>query len=106
MLRLAGQEEAGSGATLNCALWVLGHGAVYERLGTSPSATTDVFETWLATVDPLQAWITRAAWIPEFDVYDAYTQTLYEQAATVDWFRSGLQGTLTGQSWLERRLRF
>jgi hypothetical protein len=37
---------------------------VHRALGASPEATIDLFETWLASVDPLQAWVTRAAWIP------------------------------------------
>ena len=54
----------------------------------------------------MQGWLAECAWIPEFDTYEDYHQTLYENISSVDWFRSGQQGSLTGQLSLRRRLRF
>jgi hypothetical protein len=93
--------------TLNCALWMLDHQTVHRALGASPEATIDLFETWLASVDPLQAWVTRAAWIPQFDSWEDFAQTLYEGAATVDWFRSITDDFAAGgRISMARRLRF
>jgi hypothetical protein len=93
-------------STLNCALWVLDHQSVHRKLGASPEAAIDVFETWLACVDPLQAWVARAAWVPEFDSWEDFAQTVYESAATVDWFRSKTDDFVGGRMSLVRRLRF
>jgi hypothetical protein len=93
-------------STLNCALWMLDHQSVHRKLGLSPDAAIDVFETWLASVDPLQAWVTRAAWIPEFDSWEDFAQTAYESAATVDWFRSKADDFVGGRLSRLRRLRF
>ena len=73
---------------LNCALWMLDHQSVHRASGSSPEATIDLFETWLASIDPLQAWVARAAWFPEFDSWEDFARTPYENASTVDWFRS------------------
>ena len=79
---------------------------MHRKLGVSPDAAIDVFETWLASVDPLQAWVTRAAWVPEFDSWEDFAQTVYESAATVDWFRSKADDFVGGRMSLVRRLRF
>jgi hypothetical protein len=93
--------------TLNCALWMLDHQTVHRALGASPEATIDLFETWLASVDPLHAWVTRAAWIPQFDSWEDFAQTLYEGTATVDWFRSITDDFAAGgRISMARRLRF
>ena len=92
--------------TLDCALWMLDHQSVHRRLGLSPDAAVDLFETWLASVDPLQAWVARAAWIPEFDSWEDFAQTVYESAATVDWFRSRADDFVGGRLSRARRLRF
>jgi hypothetical protein len=93
-------------STLNCAIWLLDDQSVHRKLGVSPDAAIDVFETWLASVDPLQAWVTRAAWVPEFDSWEDFAQTVYESAATVDWFRSKADDLVGGRMSLVRRLRF
>jgi hypothetical protein len=93
-------------STLNCALWMLDHETIHERLGVSAHAAIDVFESWLASVDPWQAWVNRAAWIPEFDSWEDFAQTVYESAAAVDWFRSKAGEFVSGRMSLKRRLRF
>jgi hypothetical protein len=45
-------------------------------------------------------------WFPEFDLYEEYRQTLYEEASALDWFRSGLNGLLATRYWSDRRVRF
>jgi hypothetical protein len=47
-----------------------------------------VFGEWIGTVEPLQAWIARATWIPEFNTYDEFMQTIYESASA----RTGTAG--------------
>ena len=79
---------------------------MHRKLGLSPNAAIDVFETWLASVDPLQAWVTRTAWIPEFDSWEDFAQTVYESAATIDWLRSKADDFVGGRLSLVRRLRF
>jgi hypothetical protein len=59
----------------------------------------------MSTVAPLQACISNSAWIPEFDRYEQYNETLYEAACDIDWFSSGLNGRLTSRAWSARRLR-
>ena len=44
---------------------------------------------WIGTVEPLQPWIARATWIPEFNTYDEFMQTIYESAVAPDWHRGG-----------------
>ena len=91
---------------LNCALWLLDHQSVHRRLGISPDATIDIFKDWLASADPLQAWVARAAWIPEFNSWEDFAHTIYEGAASGDRFRSEVQGLLGGRTSSVRRLRF
>ena len=92
---------------LNCALWMLDHQSVHRALGVSPEAMIDLFETWLASIDPLQAWVARAAWIPEFNSWEDFARTPYENASTVDWFRSRTDDFAAGgRISLVRRLRF
>jgi len=95
-----------SDPVLNCALWLLDHQSVHRRLGISSDMTVEIFEDWLASTDPWQAWIARAAWVPEFDSWEDFAHTVYEGAASVDWFRSEVQGLLGGRTSLVRRLRF
>ena len=54
----------------------------------------------------MQAGIAHSGWLPEFDLYERYNETLYEAASDIDWFRSGLNGMLTSRAWSARRLRF
>ena len=46
-----------------------------------------MFGEWIGTVEPLQAWIARATWIPGFNTYDEFMQTIYESAVAPDWHR-------------------
>jgi hypothetical protein len=75
-------------STLSCALWLLDDAAVHGRIGSSAEAAEAVFERWIGTVEPLQAWTTRATWIPEFNTYDAFAQTAYESVVAPDWQRA------------------
>ena len=45
-------------------------------------------------------------WLPEFDLYERYNETLYEAASDIDWFRSGLQRHAHEPGLSARRLRF
>jgi hypothetical protein len=77
-------------ATLSCAIWLIDHERVRSRIGSSAETAAEVFEGWIGTVEPLQAWIARAAWIPEFNTYEEFTQTVYESAVAPDWHRADL----------------
>ena len=74
--------------TLSCALWLIDHQEVRRRIGAAAEAAAAVFEEWIGTVEPQQAWMARAAWIPEFNTYDDFMQTLYESAVSRDWHRA------------------
>ncbi len=104
--REAGGLSTSDGCALSFAPWVVNDPAAFEALGTSPAFITAAFADWLDGLSPIQGWIARAAWIPEFDLYDNYNQTLYEQASSFDWFRSGLNGMLASHAWLSGRVRF
>jgi hypothetical protein len=73
------------GSTLSCAIWLIDHAEVRRQIGSSAEAAAEAFQAWIGTVEPLQAWIVRAAWIPEFTTYDDFMQTAYESAASPDW---------------------
>ena len=77
----------GSG-TLSCAIWLIDHEQVHRRIGSSAEVAAEVFEGWIGTIEPLQAWIARAAWIPEFNTYEDFMQTVYESAVAPDWHRA------------------
>ncbi len=94
------------GALLTVSTWMLHDTGIFERLGTAPAQLAATFETWLDGETPAQAWVTQAAWIPEFDIYDEFRQTLYEEAADYDWFRSGMNGKLALRDWADRHLRW
>ena len=94
------------GTTLSFAVWMLNDRETFDQLGVSAEASSKLFEEWMSTRTPVQAWISRSAWIPEFDLYERYNETLYEAASDIDWFRSGLNGMLTSLAWSGRRLQF
>jgi hypothetical protein len=98
--------ENDGGNAVSVALWVLNDPAIFDVLETTPDDLATMFETWMAGKAPIQAWITRAAWLPELDFYEQYNQTLYEMASTIDWFRSHMNGLLASRAWVCRRLRF
>lgn len=93
-------------ATLSGAIWMIDHPDIERHLGLTADDADTLFETWIAGVAPCQGWRTRAAWIPAFSRYDGYEPTLYEQAATVEWFRLGLMDQLMDATRLGQRLRF
>jgi hypothetical protein len=74
--------------TLSCAIWLIDHEQVRRQIGSSAEAAAEVFEGWIGTVEPLQGWIARGAWIPEFNTYDDFMPTLYESAVAPDWHRA------------------
>lgn len=76
------------GDTLTCAIWLIDHAEIHRRLGNSPDAAAEVFQDWIGTVEPVQAWIAGAAWIPEFTTYEDFAQTAYESAVAPDWHRA------------------
>jgi hypothetical protein len=82
---LRGRGRLGGNATISCALWVIDHQEAWQRIGSSADAAAEVFERWLGTAEPLQAWIARAAWIPEFDTYEDFMPTLYERTLAPEW---------------------
>jgi hypothetical protein len=102
----ASASQPREGMTIALAMWMLNDPAVFERLGLTPEPAIAAFEARIATAAPVQGWITQAMWFPEFDLYDEYRQTLYEQASALDWFRSGLNGLLATRAWSDRRVRF
>jgi DNA-directed RNA polymerase specialized sigma24 family protein len=74
-------------STFACAIWLIDHPEVHRRLGGSAEEAAALFEAWIATVEPQQAWVTRACWIPEFNTYGDFAQTIFESAITRDWHR-------------------
>jgi hypothetical protein len=81
----AGRAGTGIGHAELERLWH--HEQVCRRIGSSAEAAAEVFEGWIGTVESLQAWIARAAWIPEFNTYEEFAQTVYESAVAPDWHR-------------------
>ena len=75
-------------STLSCAIWLIDHEQAHRQIGSSAEAAAEVFEGWIGTVEPLQAWIARAVWIPEFNTYEEFMQTVYESAVAPDWHRA------------------
>jgi hypothetical protein len=76
--------------TLSCAIWLIDHEQVRRQIGSSAETAAEEFEGWIGTVEPLQAWIARAAWIPEFNTYEEFMRTVYESAVAPDWHRADL----------------
>jgi len=75
-------------STLSCALWLIDHELVHRQIGSSAEASAEIFKGWIGTAEPQQAWVARAAWIPEFNTYDQFMQTIYESAVAPDWHRA------------------
>ncbi|HXQ15654.1 MAG TPA: hypothetical protein VN814_13620, partial [Caulobacteraceae bacterium] len=71
--------------TLTCGLWLIDHELIRGRIGSSAETAEAVFEQWIETVEPSQAWTARAAWVPEFNTYEDFMQTVYESAVTRGW---------------------
>jgi hypothetical protein len=74
--------------TLACAIWLIDHPEVHCQIGGSAETAAEIFQAWIGTVEPLQAWVSRAAWIPEFTTYEDFMQTAYESAVSPDWSRA------------------
>ncbi len=64
------------------------------------------FRELMESARPLQAWVDRSTWIPEFDLYDEYRETLYETATGIDWFRRGDRGALMSFEYVQRAVRW
>lgn len=94
------------GSLVTVSIWLIHEAGILARLATTSDEAFERFEAWLSGEAPAQAWVTSAAWIPEFDTYDMFRQTLYEEAADFDWFRSGMNGKLALRDWADRHLRF
>jgi hypothetical protein len=73
---------------LSCAIWLIDHEQIRRRIGSSAEAAAEVFEGWIGPVECLQAWIARAAWVPEFNTYEEFAQTVYESTVAPDWNRA------------------
>jgi hypothetical protein len=102
-----GPGAAAAGEVLNCSVWLIDDAAVCARLGTTASSQTTTFEEWLEQTDALQAWSSRAAWIPDLGGYRTRTAahgTPYERAALLDGRMA--RETCNTRSWTERHLRF
>jgi hypothetical protein len=82
---LRGFDRLLGGSTLACAIWMIDHAEVHSRIGGSAEEAEQIFQSWIGAVEPLQAWIARTAWIPEFTTYDDFMQTAYESAVSGDW---------------------
>ncbi len=91
--------------TLTGGAWMIDHPEVYGAMGCAVSVVESNFTDWVHLAQVRQAWSQSAAWIPEFDIYDDYRQTPYEQASTTDWFASALNGEMATSEWLDARLR-
>jgi hypothetical protein len=92
--------------TLAVAAWVIDHPDIDGLLGSYPAGLVRSADAWCEETGPIQAWLTSSLWVPELDLYDQYQGTLYEEAAAVDWFRSGARSALGTVGWTTRRLRF
>jgi hypothetical protein len=99
--------DAGSDSPATAiALWAIADPKARDALGVDWTSVAATFRHFLREAGALQAWLADGAWIPEFDTYEDFHQTLYENISLVDWFRSGRQGSCAGQLWSRRRLRF
>ena len=98
--------EGQNGPTTSVAVWAIADPKARDALGLDWTSIAETFRDFMREVGALQGWLADCAWIPEFDTYEDFHQTPYENVSPVDWFRSGLQGTCTGQLWSRRRLRF
>jgi hypothetical protein len=74
----------------------IGHEQVCRRIGSSAEAAAEVFEGWIGTVESLQAWIVRAAWILKFNPYEEfaqrYTRAPWRRIGTAWTARRGCRG--------------
>jgi hypothetical protein len=107
----AGQDDDAdaprfSGPTVSVAVWAMAELGALSMLGLDSHVMLAQFAAWIRQAGVLQGWAADCAWFPQFDYYDDYMMTPYEQVSQVDWFRLGLKGTLTDRAWLRRRLRF
>ncbi|MEL6206932.1 MAG: hypothetical protein AAFR47_16690, partial [Pseudomonadota bacterium] len=99
-----GAEDADPAPHLS--FWMIDHPDAHAALGLTHTGFAAHFADWLAHAKPLQAYLARAAWIPEFDLYTDYAHTPFEELTGVDWFRTGLNGTMMRRTWCAARLRF
>jgi hypothetical protein len=105
--RLGGALAPGQkGPTTAVALWAIADPKAREALGGDWTSVARTFRDFMREAGALQGWLADAAWIPEFDTYEDFHETLYEHISPIDWFRSGQRGYCTDQGWSRRRLRF
>ncbi|MEM9783414.1 MAG: hypothetical protein AAF899_13180 [Pseudomonadota bacterium] len=107
LLQVALREDAPgkSAAPPHLAFWIVNHPDAFDALSAECAAIRAMLRHWIGEMAPLQGCLTAAAWIPEFDRYDRYEQSLYEDLTAVDWFRSGARGHQMTGDWCRRRLR-
>jgi hypothetical protein len=94
------------GPATSVAVWAIADPAALDAVGWNWTSIAQMFRDFMRDAGASQGWLAESAWIPEFDTYEDFHQTPYENISPVDWFRSGRQGSLTGQIWSRRRLRF
>ena len=99
----SGQSEVG---TLAASFWAIADEATLSRLSLDSADPFAFFAAWMDDASPLQGWMTKCAWIPEFDSYERYEMTPYEGIWQLRMLRSALTGTCTSPAWLKRHLRF
>jgi hypothetical protein len=92
------------GDTVCCAIWQIDDKQVERRIGSSVQTAEAVFTDWIASATPRQAWIARAAWIPEFSTYEDFAQTAYESAVARDWHQPDHPPSMTWLRFVSRRL--
>ncbi len=103
---LTSELSAAWDAALHVAFWAVDHPEAWTTLGTDRANWLERFEGWIEDSDILQAHRIGAAWMPGFDTYDDFEQTIYEDLSGVDWFRRNLKGKLMTKSWCNETLRF
>jgi hypothetical protein len=92
--------------TTSVAVWAIADPKALDAVALDWTSIARTFRDFMREAAALQGWLADCAWIPEFDTYEDFHQTPYEDVSPVDWFQSGRQGSFTRQLWSRRRLRF
>ncbi len=90
---------------LHIAFWAIDHPEAWSTLGWERSAWLERVGGWIEANKVLQAHQLCSAWIPDFDDYEDFAQTIYEDLSGVDWFRKGLKGSMMTRRWCSKTLR-